>query len=746
MNPAMNAPASPRRPSATMRGVAWNRFLDLGRDDGGAVFVVTLALFFLMYLVCCGVYAVSTAVRERIQLQNACDAAVYSAAVVQADALSRIATINRAMAWTYVQMTRRQMDYIVLNWLDHTTKHYYADMKDAIDFNRTGSPCGFHQMPGLGWFIGAKPYWNPMEVRLNDRLNRSIAEVEAGAISSGSLNRGRIYDLTGALGGQFGEEAMSKVEKGVNEFSTIEGQIGQGSDAVDKIKDQIQSERDREKTSPDSDSLEGQSEQGVSGDVALDVSETRGISDEAEEMISDLGEETIKNVNGAVADVLNNLSKYPIVIGDGSLKNLIASDKNAIKDMNTAENSLLDGMCARIDAVAADVVKANVPSLLQNVCRYFIRQCDISSKNLGYFARLKNTKDDEMQFMSFADIYGTPFNVFGNGIDHWFVRGNGKHRTDGGDGIQRSYKHWAEASTHAHLRRPTGGASCRNDHRLDTDNKTPSTALVSDWAWWSIKWACVPEFGIHVPIGFARNCTHGHDDKCRSSGVPVYGRCYGDEPELYNDNFYVGEKALPLVLLENYFGKDGTITVGIVRGNQNVWERILGAIDGIFRAFDPDWTGDVKTSKTFVFASAKAGYVDKTDDRVADAQRIDYRIDWQTENQKWNLCQGNWDAVFVPVRMANSPAEDGKWQDADDRVLEDLISSATWRSLDGRRSSGMDEWQEISAPRLMNGVESERMYVDGFSAEQGRVELRYVTDGGKSKNLDWRGLSRVLYH
>ena len=80
-----------------------DKMLHLGSDEDGAALVVTLAMFFLMYLGCMGVYAMSMAVKDRIHLQNACDAAAYSAAVVQADTLSRIATINRAMSWTYVR-------------------------------------------------------------------------------------------------------------------------------------------------------------------------------------------------------------------------------------------------------------------------------------------------------------------------------------------------------------------------------------------------------------------------------------------------------------------------------------------------------------------------------------------------------------------------------------------------------------------------------------------------------------------
>jgi len=111
----------------TALGVALRRALDLLRRDDGAAMVTTLAMFLLMYLACVGVYAVSTAVRERVHLQNAADAAAYSAAVVQADTMSRVSTVNRAMAWTYEQMTRRQLDYIVHRWLDHTLEHFEQD-------------------------------------------------------------------------------------------------------------------------------------------------------------------------------------------------------------------------------------------------------------------------------------------------------------------------------------------------------------------------------------------------------------------------------------------------------------------------------------------------------------------------------------------------------------------------------------------------------------------------------------------
>ena len=61
-----------------MLRVLRDKFLRLGRDEDGVALVTTLAVFMFMYLICMGVYAIGTAVKTRIHLQNACDAAAYS--------------------------------------------------------------------------------------------------------------------------------------------------------------------------------------------------------------------------------------------------------------------------------------------------------------------------------------------------------------------------------------------------------------------------------------------------------------------------------------------------------------------------------------------------------------------------------------------------------------------------------------------------------------------------------------------
>lgn len=110
-----------------MSRVLLRKLIGLGRDEDGAALVITLALLMFMYLTCAGVFAIGQSVKDKIHLQNACDAAAYSAAVIQADTLSRIATINKAMSWTYACLCLREMDYITYRWLEHTCKHYGDD-------------------------------------------------------------------------------------------------------------------------------------------------------------------------------------------------------------------------------------------------------------------------------------------------------------------------------------------------------------------------------------------------------------------------------------------------------------------------------------------------------------------------------------------------------------------------------------------------------------------------------------------
>lgn len=107
------------------------RIRALRRDDRGYAVLATLSVFLFLFTLVAAVYAVGETIHERIKMQNACDNAAYSTAVVQADGLSRMACVNRAMSWTYVQMSNRQMDYITYRWLKLTSRRFKEDADNA---------------------------------------------------------------------------------------------------------------------------------------------------------------------------------------------------------------------------------------------------------------------------------------------------------------------------------------------------------------------------------------------------------------------------------------------------------------------------------------------------------------------------------------------------------------------------------------------------------------------------------------
>lgn len=152
-----------------------DRFVRLGRDEDGVALVFTLGAFMFIYVACASVYAVGMAVKEKLHLQGACDAAAYSAAIVQADTLSRIATVNRAMSWTYQQMTKRQMDYIVWQWLEETIDHYDDDVAAARKYveDHLSDKCPNRAiLKEIGWgVVGNRIKFNDGDkARTRDRL------------------------------------------------------------------------------------------------------------------------------------------------------------------------------------------------------------------------------------------------------------------------------------------------------------------------------------------------------------------------------------------------------------------------------------------------------------------------------------------------------------------------------------------------------------------------------------------------
>ena len=724
-----------------------DRFIRLGRDEEGVALVVTLGIFMFLYVVCASVYAVGMAVKEKLHLQGACDAAAYSAAIVQADTFSRIATINRAMSWTYQQMTRRQMDYIVWQWLEEVIEHHKLDREAAKKYaedhstcaDNAGGPCS--RLPEHKRCYWRGHGWDCSDISLESK----------GGAQHGPYTEDRLRTL-----------AESRFEEWLRRRKNV-GSFYSQSATLDGLGRQI----------------------------------------------------------------------------DDDLRN--------IYQMSEAVDDLARGLPRRVDDAVEAILQANIPAYMTNgACLYFIKQADTPRKS--YFRTFKNNAYDEMIFLSYDDSeVKSPEEVFKNGINTWFVIGDGRHDEEPqddneGKGLHRSY-----------------------------DHTRPGPPLRANWTWWATGWKCGTTSGIHwsIPLNFNKECSHSHPshDKCKcSEGDAVIGEyvsgvkfdgfnrlvpdtssgttrqlmnayCsadsnqhpppYGayDNPALgrYDNRFkghvqirppvgpFVSVYARPLKLKKDYFGTNGTITVGLARRNENPWFSLFGRVTGgIYSAFSP-----LVDSWSYCFASAKAGYklyheprdwyanlhlgsrrTRRVDDweeklngnvRVANGPR-DYCIDWKEEQtkfagwyrtnsrvdgqrvstlvtewtapeelyptwrQSWNLVQDDWDAVMVPVRQGGARAEEvanysllqwwqnrlsgqygnlddipdrhePAWLDRDSGHLASLVNGASWRTLSG---SGVPDTDVMAGPTATG---------------TGQWNI-----GKPGDSLDWSRIGDEMYH
>lgn len=164
---------------------------ELAGDDSGVALAFTVTVSLAVFLFGFAVYACGEIVRERIELQNAADAAAYSGALVQADTISRIAVINKAMAWNYVMMTRRQMDHIVDNFLGQVVGAW----NNACSVTRAAEyTCSCHMhVEGWNWRVGVCPGGGGGEVthqmiRLNESQDVFIPQIAAARAAHAASN------------------------------------------------------------------------------------------------------------------------------------------------------------------------------------------------------------------------------------------------------------------------------------------------------------------------------------------------------------------------------------------------------------------------------------------------------------------------------------------------------------------------------------------------------------------------------
>jgi hypothetical protein len=372
------------------------RLFSLRKDENGTVIIMTLGMFLFLYILCVSVYAISTATEEKMRLQDIADAASYSMSVVQADGLSRLATINRAMSWTYIQMTRRQMDYIVNCWLKKTVANFDEDLEKCKEWN--SEAC---MIPSFKISDGALYIYEPKQ---------------CGTHSSGEEDDSNGTCWAGWTPGDNHQIRIGYVKEDESQNCSPEPeQFGKFVSRED-----LQSEIYDEQTS-----------QKLVEDILQD------------KMYFDFIGQEEKNVYSEYDD-LGIFDIFSLQVCLQTMHYMEDAARTVIK--NSVHPDELDDYRCIIE--------------MQNMSWPYWSSVytpnSVSENNdeqgISVLSPYQNTEEDELEFLSMTTGSASLHDIFGDGIDQWFVRGSlGVLTDDGrvvspdlknytGDGIRRGYK------------------------------------------------------------------------------------------------------------------------------------------------------------------------------------------------------------------------------------------------------------------------------------------------------------------
>ncbi len=133
--------------------------IELIRGDSGVAAALSLLFMGFIFLIFMGVYALGNNVQKRILLQSAVDNAAYAGALAQADTLSKLAVVNRAIAWQYIMNNRRHVDYIVQRYGYDILRAFWHDANEAAIKQAEWSPtaCGNHKSGDKDYFAATTP-------------------------------------------------------------------------------------------------------------------------------------------------------------------------------------------------------------------------------------------------------------------------------------------------------------------------------------------------------------------------------------------------------------------------------------------------------------------------------------------------------------------------------------------------------------------------------------------------------------
>ena len=722
-------------------------------EESGVALMLTLSVILLLYVLCAGVYAYGETARQKMELQNACDSAAYSAAVVQADGLGRMAMINRAMSWTYVQLTNLQLDYITYRWMKKVRDTFREDRQACEDWNEW--TCGVSACPDrcLLWsWPPNSPYWGEGKGWFCGVAGEGGARIRMN---------GRIVDY----------ETLNQY---VNSMSSVEGY----GETIKSLKATIEA-YNAFLMIVNNQMLEAIPATASATLYANLPKEEQGV--DASAIARDML--WYVNMNGAlspynddVADAdLNGATYYrPLYNTETDERIFLTMADSAVYDRlepyfsngesNQSENPGLDQWFVRSSAAEASANATSVnPSqdsyMAQGICRVY-----------------KNTNRSEFPLIR---------------------RGHHVNGTLSMNGLL--------AALDVNVDVPPSCVHSRILYPEQCATVNSSTSLYADWDWCSFQmhWCCYwrggkikypyhTEFGValpacdHVccispfshrrseykscfvnPIKYAsdaariawraRSWTHPANILPELMKNPYgHGRIYGDDKDLYDEATYTGAIAKPWILGPEFFGRKGAIVVGLARKHRNPWAWLMsnmngsgrnGQAAGIYSAFNPSLGNYI-----VAFAASRAGFRHRHDVDGAGSREYDPRYDSVCHNDAnasrfrlkdgasyvgcvcrdsanearlkrcWNLCTSDWDAMLLPLAYATADVEGGYY----DSYSPNDVS---WESVENR-SGDEDYANPLEVASALNWVKFVDPDSDSWLTDQSANADSHAQPGG----------------
>lgn len=688
----------------------------LRREESGVALMLTLSVVLLLYVLCAGVYAVGETARQKIEMQNACDAAAYSAALVEADGLSRMAMVNRALAWTYIMLTNMQIDYLTYKWLQLVERRFSDDKTMCATWAGQSSyrgwggsecpECNALKQQDVGWFCGVagagtdyvrlNGSQTPVPISVIQETLQNMQHIEADypqciLLFKESIRHynGCLLDVARKMNKAIPQTAMAVLRQNLPRLSPG------GLD--ERARDDFFGYCHCPTFFTPYEEIEVEGGNAVAGNVMSPLYNT------------ELDERLFLTM--ADGEVHDNLADYFGPSGDedkrfGGLDQWFVrshadeTKTNAVLVARTADSYKALGICRvyknanRIGDEPLPAYRAHHrrlgrkdsrPSCI-NTRSYCPDQCREAPDTVAPYAEYEwcagryKYRCFHVRVPSWPNDIDIHFHYF----DSKFLRTCGVHGCQGcvspSESHTRSaYKSCWSKGKKLYVIEPFSGRELMPWPPVYPGN--------IDSHWWTTR-ATVQLSVATKPNGFAR--------------------IYGDDWEICNTNtfaYYTGEVAMPWILNDKYYSGGGSIVVGLARRQRNPWSVLLNGFsaeaaspsataEGIYSAFDPVADGylvafsaaraahrfnpSLQQREKYGVAKAPAGEYETRYDAVCDDAldasgalgRFNIRQDdgdllksrvgcvcKDVDNERrfarcWNLCETDWDATLLPLKYS----------------------------------------------------------------------------------------------